>query len=69
MTQFIRLTTAADPKPALINVAKISRIEPNGGCTTISLTNGNEIVVREPFDVIEANLRLMAHIAEMEATA
>jgi uncharacterized protein YlzI (FlbEa/FlbD family) len=69
MTQFIRLTTAVNPRSTLINVAKINRIEPNGGCTTVELDNGSEIVVTEPYNLIEANLRLMAYITDMEATA
>lgn len=69
MTQFIRLTFKHG-LPILVNVAQITGIMPNGDGTYITTSESQgEYVVAEPFDVIEANLRLMAYITDMEATA
>lgn len=69
MTQFIRLTLR-DGRPILVNVAQIDDLMPHDTeGTTVTLGGHNACVVTEPFDVIEANLRLMAYITDMEATA
>ena len=69
MTQFIRLTLK-DGRPILVNVAQIQDLMPGDSeGTHMTLDSGNSFPVEEPFTLIEANLRLMAHIAEMEATA
>lgn len=69
MTQFIRLTLAISRRPVLVNVAHIQDILPHHSeGTTLSLGVDNTINVAESFDVIEANLRLMAYITDMEAT-
>jgi len=68
MTQFIRLTLR-DGRPILVNVAQIDDLMPHDTEGTAVTSAGNTFPVNESFEVIEANLRLMAHIAEMEATA
>lgn len=67
MTQFIRLTRADGP--ILVNVAQIDDLAPHDAGGTAITSAGNSFRVNEPFDVIEANLRLMAYITDMEATA
>jgi hypothetical protein len=70
MTQFIRLTVDHNSQPILVNVAQITNIMPADAYgTAVALDDGGEVIVRESFDVIEANLRLMAYITDMEATA
>ena len=74
MTQFIRLTLR-DGRPILVNVAQITDIMPNGDgdldgtYITTSEGQGNSFCINESFDLIEANLRLMAYITDMETTA
>ena len=69
MTQFIRLTFK-NGRPILVNVAHIQDMLPHHSeGTTLTLGADNTVDVAEPFDVIEANLRLMAYITDMEATA
>jgi len=69
MTQFIRLTFK-NGRPILVNVAHIQDMLPHHSeGTTLTLGADNTFDVAEPFDVIEANLRLMAYITDMEAPA